>query len=131
MKRIFAAVVTLSLMICLTGCGSGPVYNPDRWQYDPDTRVVLSERSAFDTMEPTVRNNAIVADVIIKGIVKDDGQVLTTDFAGNDRLPESNRFSLSSTVFQVEVAGDLAAVVLNIKGLTKGPINASEIILCR
>ena len=123
MKRIFAAVVTLSLMICLTGCGSGPVYNPDRWQYDPDTRVVLSERSTFDTMEPTVRNNAIVADVIIKGIVKDDGQVLTTDFAGNDRLPESNRFSLSSTVFQVEVAGDLAAVVLNIKGLTKGTEN--------
>ncbi len=78
-----------------------------------------------------MRNNAIVADVIIKGIVKDDGQVLTTDFAGNDRLPESNRFSLSSTVFQVEVAGDLAAVVLNIKRLTKGTINASEIILCR
>ena len=113
----------LAALLCLTGCGSGPVYNPDRWQYDPDTRVVLSERSAFDTMEPTVRNNAIVADVIIKGIVKDDGQVLTTDFAGNDRLPESNRFSLSSTVFQVEVAGDLAAVVLNIKGLTKGTEN--------
>ena len=104
MKRIAATLLTISLTLSLTGCGSGPVYNPDRWQYDPDTRVVLSERSAFDTMEPTVRNNAIVADVVIKGIVKDDGQVLTTDFAGNDQLPEGSRFSLSSTVFQVEVA---------------------------
>lgn len=104
MKRIAATLLTISLTLSLTGCGSGPVYNPDRWQYDPDTRVVLSEGRGFDTMEPTVRNNAIVADVVIKGIVRDDGQVLTTDFAGNDQLPEGSRFSLSSTVFQVEVA---------------------------